>query len=113
MLIDRNIPAVVLRFLLSLYTVHISHVEWNGCSSQWFLVQNGVKQSGVLSPILFCIYMDGLLNKLYSSRIGCCIGSHFCGALAYADDSFIGPTQQLGLCAQCLKFSKTMLRTLI
>ena len=30
--------------------------------------------------------MDGLLNKLYSSRNGCRIGSHFCGALAYAND---------------------------
>jgi len=49
-------------------------------------VLNGVKQGGVLSPILFCIYIDGLLNKLNSSMTGCCIGSQFTGALAYVDD---------------------------
>ena len=49
---------------------------------------NGVKQGGVLSPILFCIdiHVDGLLNKLNSSLTGCCIGSQLTGALAYADD---------------------------
>jgi len=69
-----------------MYTAHRMHVEWNGCHSRWFSVQNGVKQGGVLSPILFCINMDGLLNKLHSSMIGCCIGSQFTGALAYADN---------------------------
>ena len=69
-----------------MYTEHRTHVEWNGSHSRWFPVLNGVKQGGVLSPILFCIYIDGLLNKLNSSLTGCCIGSQFTGALAYVDD---------------------------
>jgi len=82
-LMDRKLRCYSQIFLLSMYTAHRMHVEWNGCHSRWFSVQNGVKQGGVLSPILFCINMDGLLNKLHSSMIGCCIGSQFTGALAY------------------------------
>lgn len=51
-----------------------------------FSVRNGVRQGRVLSPILFCIYIDGLLEKLRLCGFGCLIGSQYAGALAYADD---------------------------
>jgi len=56
--------------------------------SSHFVTLNGVKQSGVLSPVLFCIYYDGLLWKLASAGYGCAgyVGRMFAGALAYADD---------------------------
>ena len=54
--------------------------------SSEFTVSNGVKQGGVLSPILFAIYTDGLLKRLEETGVGCHIGSCFAGALAYADD---------------------------
>jgi len=54
--------------------------------SEYFLTVNGVKQGGVLSPVLFCLYDDGLLVKLFKAGIGCFVGSNFVGALAYADD---------------------------
>ena len=47
---------------------------------------NGVKQGGVLPPILFAVYTDGLLERLKNTRVGCHMGSRFVGALAYADD---------------------------
>ena len=36
-------------------------VRWNNEYSDSFGVSNGVKHGGVLSPILFCIYIDNLL----------------------------------------------------
>ena len=54
--------------------------------SSEFTVLNGVKQGGVLSPILFAIYTDGLLKRLEETGEGCHIGSRFTGALANADD---------------------------
>ncbi len=37
-------------------------IRWNSTHSQYFNVSNGVKQGGVISPILFYIYMVRLLN---------------------------------------------------
>ena len=48
--------------------------------------KNGVKQGGILSPVLFCVYIDGLLDRLAKCHVGCYIGPNFLGALAYADD---------------------------
>ena len=46
-----------------------------------------------MSPVLFCIYIDNLLEILKKAGVGCFIGLHFVGALAYADDFvLIAPT---------------------
>ena len=36
----------------------------------------GVKQNGVLCPILFCVYFEKLLKRIESPGMGCYIG-HF------------------------------------
>jgi hypothetical protein len=54
--------------------------------SDYFLVANGVKLGGVLSRVIFRIYIDGLVALLAKAGCGCYIGKHFMGTLAYADD---------------------------
>ena len=61
-------------------------IKWGNTLSDSFQAQNGVKQGGVLSPILFTIYLDTLLEQLRQSGVGCHIGNVFTGALGYADD---------------------------
>jgi len=61
--------------------------------SDRFSVLNGVKQGGVVSPVLFCLYIDGLLDRLAKSKISCNFGSVYAGALPYADDHvLLAPT---------------------
>jgi len=57
------------------------------------MVSNSVKQGAVISPILFCIFIEGLLMALQNAGYGCYIGIVFLGVLAYADDiAIIAPT---------------------
>jgi hypothetical protein len=72
--------------MLNMYTNQEVCVLWNGNYSQNFSVVNGVKQGAIISPILFCVYLDNLLIELREAGVGCFIGSWFVGALAYADD---------------------------
>ncbi len=47
---------------------------------------NGVRQGGVISPILFTVYMDKLISKLKTCAASCWVGHHYYGCLIYADD---------------------------
>ena len=80
-----------------------------------------------LSPLLYTVYNDVLLQRLQSNGTGCWIGDCYYGALSYADDlcilspSIKGLQQMLDICTeygnefdvlfnpkktQCMKFSK-------
>jgi len=54
--------------------------------TDYFTALNGVKQGAVLSPILYCVYVDDLLLIHSKAGVSCFIGLHFVGALAYTDD---------------------------
>jgi len=83
MLTDRGIPPCIIRVLLELYMIRVA---WNGILLDYFLAVNEVKQGGVLRPMIFSVYIDGLSVRLMKARVGCHIGSHYVGVLAYADD---------------------------
>jgi Reverse transcriptase (RNA-dependent DNA polymerase) len=109
LLLRRRIPRTLLRLLLNIYTGQSVRVLWNGCLSSTFPVTNGVKQGGILSPILFCVYYDELLQELRRTNTGCHIGSWFVGVLAYADDlALLAPSASAmrKLLATCEQFSQ-------
>ena len=85
-LLKWNISPIVLRLLLFMYTHQSLRVKWGSTLSKPFSVMNVVKQGGVLSPILFAVYTDGLLERLKITGVDCHMGSRFVWALAYADD---------------------------
>ncbi len=93
LLIKRKLPFLIVRLLLDSYTRQEVCVSWDSCKSRYFNVKNGVKQGGVLSPILFIVYFDELIELLRRSHLGCHIGTHYVGALGYADDlTLISPS---------------------
>jgi len=57
----------------------------------------------LLNNVLFCIYIDGLLQLLCKSKVGCFIDDVFVTALAYADDLvLLACPKLLELCGQCV-----------
>ena len=63
-----------------------------------------LNQGGVISPILFKLYIDRLLLCLQRSGLGCHISNTYMGALSYADDitlispSLYGLNRMLDIC---------------
>jgi len=105
-LIKRNVPLQLIRLLFFwLNNVHCS-VVWLCLMSAPFHISCGVRQGGVLSPVLFSVYVDELIVKLRSSGYGIYIGTLFYGCIFYADDiallscSCYGLQKLLDICIQ-------------
>jgi len=52
----------------------------------YFSLTCGVRQEGVLSPVVFSIYVDSIIERLRMSGYGCVIGGEFFGCIMYAED---------------------------
>ena len=65
--------------------------------SDCFSVTNGVHQGGILSPYLFCVYMDDLSKKLNNVNAGCIIGAALIDHLMYVDDLVLLAPSSMGL----------------
>ena len=79
-----------------------------GGTLRHFVVCNGVCQGGVLSLILFTVYIDELLSRLLTLEIGCHSGYHYVGSLCYADDLALlapSPSARRILLLECEKFA--------
>ena len=74
-----------------------------GYSSNCYIF-NGVKQDGCISPTLFSVYLNRLIEKLRKNIIGCTYGTKCMGVSYYADDlsllcpSFTGIKEMLRTC---------------
>jgi hypothetical protein len=67
------------------YTSSTSSVIWDNQWSRSFPCHQGVRQGGVLSPFLYCLFVDELLDILTQSGYSVSIGV-YCGSPMYADD---------------------------
>ena len=89
LMLKKGICPLVARVLSMLYTNQSVNIKWGKCTSDPFGVTNGVKQGGILSPILFALYIDELFVRLRESGYGCHIGSLYMGCFGYADDAML------------------------
>ena len=60
-------------------------VRWENSLSDSFMIPVGVRQGGVLSPILFALYINDIVSALYNSKLDCSINGVYLGCTFYAD----------------------------
>ena len=81
------------------------HTRWGNTISTSFRVSNGVKQGGIMYPVLSNVYMNYLSCALNRSNIGGRIGGEIVNHLSYADDlcpiclSLAGMLKLLNVCS--------------
>ena len=61
-------------------------VRLNGVDTEWFKVMNGLKQGCMLSPLLFNLFINNLVETINSLGLGVDIGQEKVSVLLYADD---------------------------
>ena len=105
--LDRGVPAIIVRGLLSIYRKQRCWVRWmDRTISRNFGVTNSTRQGSCLSPCLFSVYLDELLTALRNRGVGCHVGDLFTGAGCFADDLvLLSPTRdalqiQLNICQE-------------
>ena len=105
-LLQRNFPPVFINMLMNSYIGQNIRAKWGQSASSQFHGVNGIRQGGVISPILFIVYMDELISRLEKCQAGCWIGHRYFGCLVFADDmnllcpSGTGLQRMLNICAE-------------
>jgi hypothetical protein len=92
-LMERKLPVQLLILLETWFRVSVTCVKWNGHVSHFFQLIVGVRQGGVLSPLLFAIFIDNIVSRVKSVNVGCYISLVCCCIFFYADDILlVAPT---------------------
>ena len=68
-MLDRGVPVMVVRVLSFIYEEQSGCVRLAGVDSDPFTLTNGTRQGSVISPALWCIYLDGLLWELRKRKL--------------------------------------------
>ena len=86
--LTRGVPAIIVRGFLAIYQKQRCWVCWsaNQTKSRQFGITNGTRQGSCLSPCLFSVYLDELLQELRDSGVGCHVSDVYTGAGCFADD---------------------------
>ena len=85
-LLAKTIPRCFIRVLCNMYFSQRLKACWYNAVSDVFECNNGVSQGSSLSPFLYSIYIDGVLNKIAKTNTGCKIAVKVWNCLAYADE---------------------------
>ena len=102
--LDKGVPAIVVRALMFSYQQQYAWVRWGQARSDIFPIRNGTRQGSIASPVLWAVYCDLLIKELRQLGLGAHVAGMYMGVAAYADDLvLVAPTrhamqQMLAVC---------------
>ena len=85
-LIEGGAPRWCIRTICHWYCNQSLCVRWESVLSDFFPVNNGVRQGEMMSPLLFNLYVNDLSVQLPKLPVGCCCCDMVVNHLMYADD---------------------------
>jgi len=85
-LLNAGLRGKMWRILRNLYDIVESAVLVGHQRTEWFQVEAGVRQGCILSPILFAIFLDGLVTAVKRVRVSSTMESMKLNILLFADD---------------------------
>ena len=92
-LVQTDVPRPIINIISYMLQNTYANIRYANFIGKEFLVQNGVRQGGILSALLFNIYINDCINNVSSLNYGCRLNYQRVNIIAYADDIIcIGPT---------------------
>ena len=89
-----RLPAVITRILMFIYTQQSAYTRWGSAISAPFTLSNSTRQGSVISPAIWCVYMEELIGRLRKLGLGCTVHGVYMGVTVYADDVvLLAPTR--------------------
>ena len=85
-LLEANVPKVIVNLLINLFRNQNVYIVFNGVRSESWLIGNGVRQGGIISPILFNFYINDILKVISETNVGCSLCYYMLNIIGYADD---------------------------
>ncbi|XP_061718862.1 uncharacterized protein LOC133526321 [Cydia pomonella] len=83
---DTGLPPETVNILKYWYGSQVNSVRWANAMSDEYRLECGVRQGGLSSPTLFNLYINGLIETLSNTHVGCHIDGVCVNNLSYADD---------------------------
>ena len=84
-LLGKGVPLEVVRTLLSWFGKNYAFVRLNDCYSEYREINSGIKHGGLMSPILYNVYVDELKKVQMKSVLDCMLGGRSYCALFHAN----------------------------
>ena len=94
-ILEKGVPPIVVRCLMSMYEDQHAWVKWGHAKSEKFTIKNGTRQGAILSPVFWAVYCDLMIKELRHLGVGAHVAGMFMGVACYADDVvLIAPCHQ-------------------
>ena len=81
-----SLPRILVRIIKFMYKNSWAYVTYNGVKGKLWRVHRGTRQGGILSPLLFNVYIKSIIEDVLLCGVGCQLNYYLLSILVYADD---------------------------